>query len=408
MLCLTKPFLVFCVLAFLIGVLPSALYPQALNTQTPLVQPGSQPPAAEAAAPSSAAAPAAIAPAPAATENAGKRKLQYDLEVPGGQQWTDTGVQLQPGDRVAISSSGNITYLLRESSGPNGLARTWRDLLRALPVNSAGGGALIGRIGPSDVTVPFAIGAQKEVTVTRPGKLFLGINQLAEEQSDGSYKVELQIIPAGSVQKAAAVEKLGSVALSADFLQQIPRRVSDANGRPGDMVNFVVLGSKEQVQKAFAAAGWVLVDRTKGEAVLHALLNSSEKQAYLEMPMSELYLFGRAQDFGYARAEPVQVVATRHHLRLWQAPFEVNGQTMWAGAATHDVGFEKDQRNGGVTHKIDPNVDQEREFVSSTLTETGMLAGTSYLMPADPLREAHTATGGTFQSDGRVLVINLQ
>lgn len=308
-----------------------------------------------------------------------------------------------------VTSSGSISYLLKESSGPNGLARTWRDLLRALPVNSAGGGTLIGRIGESDAAVPFAVGAQKEVTVTRPGKLFLGINQLVDEQSDGSYKVKLQIIPAaGAVQKASAVVPPQVASVSPDFLQKIPRRVADANGRPGDMVNFVVLGSKEQLQKAFAAAGWVLVDRSKGEAVLHALLNSTAKETYLQMPMSELYLFGRAQDFGYARAEPVQVVASRNHLRLWQAPFEINGQTVWAGAATHDVGFEKDQRNGGVTHKIDPNVDNEREFVASTLTETGMVTGTTYLMPADPLREAHTATGGTFQSDGRVLVINLQ
>ncbi len=405
MLCLRS--LLLPLIAFLVAFLPASLNAQALNTQAPLVPPGSQPLAPEAAA-SSPAAPASVAPAPAATQNTGKRKLQYDLDVSGSQQWTDTSIPLQPGDRVSFTSSGSINYLLRENSGPNGLTRTWRDLLRALPVNSSGGGTLIGRIGDTDAAVPFAIGAQKEVTVTRPGKLYLGINQLAEEQSDGSYKVKLKIIPAANVQKASAVATPQSAALSADFLQKIPRRVSDADGRPGDMVNFVVLGTKEQLQKAFAAAGWVLVDRTKGEAVLHAILNSSEKEAYLQMPMSELYLFGRAQDFGYARAEPVQVVASRNHLRLWQAPFEVNGKTLWAGAATHDIGFEKDQRSGGVTHKIDPDVDKEREFVGSTLTETGMVAGTTYLTPADPLREAHTATGGTFQSDGRVLVITVQ
>jgi hypothetical protein len=404
MLCLTKPVLVLLLITVLLAVVPVSLSAQALNTQTPLVESGPQP-ATEAAAPAPAVAPT---PAPATTQNTGPRKLKYDLNVLGSQQWTDTSIQLQAGDRVSFTSSGNISYLLRENSGPNGLARTWRDLLRALPVNSAGGGTLIGRVGESGTAVPFAIGAEKEVTVSHPGKLYLGINQLADEQSDGSYKVKLQITPAANAQKASAVVKPQTPALGADFLQQIPRRVSDADGRPGDMVNFVVLGSKEQVQKAFEAAGWVLVDRTKGEAVLHAILNSSEKEAYLQMPMSELYLFGRAQDFGFARAEPVQVVASRNHLRLWQAPFEVNGQTAWAGAATHDIGFEKDQRNGGVTHKIDPNVDNEREFVGSTLTQTGMVAGTTYLTPADPLREAHTATGGTFQSDGRVLVITLQ
>jgi hypothetical protein len=124
--------------------------------------------------------------------------------------------------------------------------------------------------------------------------------------------------------------------------------------------------------------------------------------------MSELYLFGRAQDFGYARADPVAVIATRHHLRLWKAPFEVDGQTVWAGAATHDMGFEEDQRNGKITHKIDPAVDDERAFVASSLQETGQVLGESYLEPADPVQEARTATGGSFHSDGRVLVIALR
>jgi hypothetical protein len=49
--------------------------------------------------------------------------------------------------------------------------------------------------------------------------------------------------------------------------------------------------------------------------------------------------------------------------------FDYQGQTVWAGAATHDIGFEKDQRTGDVTHKIDSNVDQEREFLGECFQE---------------------------------------
>ena len=97
--------------------------------------------------------------------------------------------------------------------------------------------------------------------------------------------------------------------------------------------------------------------------------------------MSELTLFGRVQDYGLAHAEPIQVVAQRHHLRLWKAPFKVEGQELWVGAATHDIGFDRDQRNNGITHKIDPNIDDEREFVGRTLDETGLVAKLSYIMP---------------------------
>jgi hypothetical protein len=123
--------------------------------------------------------------------------------------------------------------------------------------------------------------------------------------------------------------------------------------------------------------------------------------------MSELTLFGRVQDYGLAHAEPIAVVAQRHHLRLWKAPFKVEGQELWVGAATHDIGFERDQRNGKLTHKIDPEVDGEREYVGRSLDETGLVAKLSYLTPEKASKEARTATGATFRSDGRVLVITL-
>jgi hypothetical protein len=131
------------------------------------------------------------------------------------------------------------------------------------------------------------------------------------------------------------------------------------------------------------------------------------KESYLTMPMSPLYLFGRQQDYGWAHAEPISVVASRNHLRIWKAPFEVNRRTLWVGAATHDIGFEKDQRNNRLTHKIDPNIDLERDYVEKTLRSTGLVAELTYVLPPDPMQEAKTATGGSFHSNGRVLVLKL-
>jgi hypothetical protein len=353
-----------------------------------------QPPAPTSAAPTTSAEPALTT----------TRKLASELDVPGASQWIDTGIHVVAGDRLEITAAGSIQNSAAQTAGPEGYARDWRDLLRALPVNGAGGGALIGRIGDPAAAVPFLVGASKQLTVNSGGNLFLGINQIAGEQSGGSFHVNVKIIPSGKPTAGALTE----LAWPPKLLAQVPRRVADAKGNPGDIVNFVVIGSEDRLKAAFQDAGWVQVDRTKSAAVLHALLSSTSKQSYVEMPMSELYLYGRAQDFGFARAEPIEVVRTRHHLRIWRAPFDYQGQAVWAGAATHDIGFEKDQRTGGVTHKIDPNVDQEREFVGSCFQEAGALSATTYLTPSDAVREAHTATGGSIQSDGRVLVMALK
>jgi hypothetical protein len=101
------------------------------------------------------------------------------------------------------------------------------------------------------------------------------------------------------------------------------------------------------------------------------------------------------------------VVASRNHLRIWKAPFQVNGETVWVGAATHDIGFERDKRNNGITHKIDPDIDLERNYVEKTLSSTGLVAQVTHFLPQNPMQEAKTATGGSFHSNGQVLILKL-
>jgi hypothetical protein len=193
-----------------------------------------------------------------------------------------------------------------------------------------------------------------------------------------------------------------------DHINSLPRRVNDQFQNQGDMVNFVIIGNLQKVQDALTAAEWHVADRDVKESVLKAALETYQKKAYLAMPMSELYLFGRVQDFGYEQAEPYAVVASRHHFRIWKAPFQYNGQDVWAGAGTHDIGFEKDQRNGKVTHKIDPAVDGERDNIGATLQKTDKVKTLTYYLPPNPIQDARNATGGGYHSDGKILVVQLQ
>ena len=333
----------------------------------------------------------------------GQGSRSVNVAVPGNQVWTDTAVDLNAGDSVTINASGTISFLGRDNS-PDGAQRGWSDLVKAYPVNEAGRGALIGRIGNTETAAVFLVGAQKQFRAPRSGRLFLGINLAKNDSGSDQFQVKIQVTPAAAAPAARNVEL---PRIPRDILNQLSRRVVDKDGNKGDAVNFFIIGPEDKVKEAYRNAGWVLVDRTPKDAVLHGLLSTLSKQAYVEMPMSELMMFGRVQDFGYAHAEPLQVVKTRHHLRLWKSPYEIAGQPLWVGAATHDIGFERDQRNNGVTHKIDPEIDGERDYLGQTLNETGLVAKLDYITPPDPLREERTATGGSFKTDGRILVMLL-
>ena len=328
-----------------------------------------------------------------------------ELDIDASMAWVDTGVDLRAADSVQFTATGSLTLAQGKTTGPGGASRGFRDLMKAYPVNAAGLGALIGRIGATDTAVPFLVGGTLQFMSPRTGRLFLGVNKTGQDQPLGTYHATITILTRGPDPSIPVNYKLPEV--TQQMIDSFPRRITDAQNNAGDNTNFVVVGPEQKVIQTFKAAGWVVVDREKKDAVMHTILATLTKQAYVELPMSELMLFGRVQDYGLAHAEPIAVVAQRHHLRLWKAPFQAEGQEVWVGAATHDIGFDKDNRNNGVTHKIDPNVDDEREYVNRSLNDTGLVARVSYLMPNEPSKEAKTATGASFHSDGRMMVIHL-
>lgn len=331
---------------------------------------------------------------------------QSAITVSTESDWVDTKMDLTAGETIRITAEGSIGFEGKKQvmpADPAGLARSIRDVIKNYSVNEAGLGALIARIGDGEGIRPFLIGAKWEGRVPVSGRLFLGVNRSDSERGEGSFKA--------TIARLAAAPKVTAPAsmptLSQERLNEIPRRVQDATGSAGDRVNFVLIGSKARVQEALKQAGWVVVDKDVANAVMQGILNTIQKRSYVTMPMSELELFGRSQDFGYAQGDPLKVVASRHHFRIWQAPFDLEGLTVWAGAGTHDIGFDKDQRNNGLTHKIDPDVDLEREHIAASLRATGLVVKTEYLTPSDAVKTAKTAHGEEFHSDGRTLIIYL-
>jgi LssY C-terminus len=346
----------------------------------------------------------------------------YEIDVPGKQQWVDTKIDLRGGAKLRFTATGKMTYpadtsyqgkmSTSGSFGPAGLSRGYADLIHQYAVGDAGHGALIGRIGTGDYAQAFSIGASKEYDVPVAGRLYVGINQSVSDASkaDGSFHVKIEVLDEGLATAASAggPAETRIPGITPQLLSNIPRRISDAQGNPGDMVNVLIIGTQDQVVQAFTTGGWVQVDKSVEGSVLNAVMETVEKKDYLTMPMSTLYLFKRPQDYGFAHAEPVKVAMSRNHLRVWKSPYQVDGRPLWCVAATHDIGFERDQRNNGITHKIDPAIDGEREYVNGTLSSTGLVVQRDHVTPANVLTTAKTATGGEFHSDGRIAVLVLK
>src|SRR5258707_13900037 len=85
----------------------------------------------------------------------GKKRLSQEVQLTGNESWIDTGIDVQAGEHVLVTASGKLRYAdAKDDNGPDGLPRGFKDLLRVLPFNEAGRGALLGLIGDKDVARP--------------------------------------------------------------------------------------------------------------------------------------------------------------------------------------------------------------------------------------------------------------
>jgi hypothetical protein len=218
-------------------------------------------------------------------------------------------------------------------------------------------------------------------------------------------EITAQVEGPATVQSAGLSQSTVRTSEMAEMMEYLPPRVFSGEGREGDMVNLIFVAQQKQLQAAFQRAGWVQTDKWNPIFVWH-LMQHGTGDAHV--PMARFYLFGRVQDFSYALPDPQAVVSRRHHLRIWKTNYTQDGTPIWVGSATHDVAIEIAKNGHLINHRIDPKVDEERDFIGGDLTETAMVSSQEYLHGVSPVFEASTATGEAYHSDSRILLLNFQ
>ena len=184
------------------------------------------------------------------------------------------------------------------------------------------------------------------------------------------------------------------------MLNFLPPRVLDGRGREGDMVNLVFVAPASELQQAFEHAGWTSVDMKKKTIAWHLLCHGTH---YARLPMAHYFLFGRSQDFSFSLPDPLFILSRRHHIRIWKTDYLVDSTPVWIAAATHDVSIAVHRLK--VTHRIDPKVDAERDFVGDNLSGTQLVARAEYVPSQQPVFQATTTGGQSYYSDSRLLLV---
>src|SRR4029079_9204445 len=170
----------------------------------------------------------------------------------------------------------------------------------------------------------------------------------------------------------------------------------------------VVIGEVETLIGAFAAP-W-------DESEINTLPTSAETMRSLVLgahysysPVSALYLFGRSQDLALQRAR--RSINERLHLRLWLTPLQLNGKSVGVGQVSRDIGVRFTTKTWNLTtHRVDPDVDEARDYVIEDLLQAGRVDATGYIDgvgQCDSTSPRRNLTGDPYFTDGKRAVILL-
>jgi hypothetical protein len=100
--------------------------------------------------------------------------------------WTDTGVDVRPGQEIFFSASGEVRWGPGRRDGAAGERNSPFNQARPMPDRNAA--ALIGKIGENGD--PFFIGGSTQgIRVRGAGRLFLGVNDDYLQDNSGSLRV---------------------------------------------------------------------------------------------------------------------------------------------------------------------------------------------------------------------------
>ena len=190
-----------------------------------------------------------------------------------------------------------------------------------------------------------------------------------------------------------------------EVVVKAPLRTTTPKGAPSDMTNLMFLGTQEQLEMAFGEAGWYEADNKQVMSALKAAQATIRQTGYQSGPVSLLLLEGRPPDLVFQKS--LDTFAKRHHIRIWKVPGEYNGQQVWVGAATHDIATTNGRGGTKWSHRIDPHVDRERDWVATDLLYIGTAKAYADVDRPDAPKKTENATGDEMLTDGKMSVLLL-
>jgi hypothetical protein len=320
-----------------------------------------------------------------------------EYELPDGSRFPiEARVEQIENAREHVTSLGRIVGVLAADSPQSVLGGVWTHPSFALAQRS-----FLGLTGVSGrIWVSYSLGPVGAIALFAAHcALFPMPNPEIQLPAGAEMRLVIGNLPEDAPEFAIAEPAVLAPGL-AEGLSSQPYAVNKVGGRPvSDIVNVAFAGSYDDLVKAFGAAGWrepVVLNARSFSRVYGAF---TAKKGYAEQPASRLEYEGTEPGLVFEKS--LNTVLKRHHVRFWRR--EVDGQEVWLGAATHDIGMRFDRRGMRFTHRIQASIDIERSKIGNDLAFTGCVDAGAYVVRPSAARVI--VNGNGISTDGRLLVL---
>jgi LssY C-terminus len=190
------------------------------------------------------------------------------------------------------------------------------------------------------------------------------------------------------------------------LLQGQSDRTTTLSGKNADVVDLLFVGSRDQVEGAFAAAGWRTADANSKNAFFKQFGAFLTFSNYPNMPVSRQLLSGQVQDMAWQKS--FNSYGKRSHIRLWSQSKTIQGEQAWLSAYTRETGAVLSVKYHKFIHHIDRNLDDGMNMLVRDLALAGCVEFVRQLPRPNFPQSMLNSTGDEMHTDGNLTVVHLK
>ncbi|AEA33167.1 LssY C-terminal domain-containing protein [Hippea maritima] len=173
-------------------------------------------------------------------------------------------------------------------------------------------------------------------------------------------------------------------------------------GEKEEPINLIIIAKNDYtLKKDMSVVGWYFADKLSLKSIKKSIIALIHNKPYNEAPISPGFWNYKVNNFGIEKPIKGESIKLRHHGRIWKTYYSIEGEEIYVAAVSFDT------RLKWVIHKINPNIDKEREFFFNSLRSKHLIEKYKKIQFVEPF-SGYNFYGDKFFTDGKAYIIWLK